>query len=242
VKYLRLLEAGAPGALVAGSEPYGQAAGLANADWSASFARGSEAGDGVTRRWPSLAASVLASLCVGFGYAWSVLLKPLAGGMGWSAADVSLSFTALMTMGAVAAIVVGKAQQYVQPRTLTLIGGALFGVGMVSLGSVHTLGWLYAFAALAGLGMGTVYPGATMSNAIRFFPDRRGLASGLLTAGYGLGAVVWAPVSVFLIGAYGLSWTFRILGATFFVIVATCSVMVRTAPEGYAPAGRTPPQ
>jgi OFA family oxalate/formate antiporter-like MFS transporter len=179
---------------------------------------------------------------VGFGYAWSVLLKPLAGGMGWSAADVSLSFTALMTMGAVAAIVVGKAQQCMQPRTLTLIGGALFGVGMVSLGSVHSLGGLYAFAALAGLGMGTVYPGGTMSNAIRFFPDRRGLASGLLTAGYGLGAVVWAPVAVLLIDAYGLSWAFRILGAVFFVIVAACSVMVRTAPEGYAPAGRTPPQ
>ena len=147
-----------------------------------------------------------------------------------------------MTMGAVAAIVTGKLQQYLQPRTLVLIGGALFGAGLVLLGSVHSLAAVYAFAALAGFGMGVVYPGATMSNLIRFYPDRSGLASGLLSAGAGLGAVVWAPLAVALIERFDLAWALRILGVFFFIALAALSRVISTAPAGYVPDGRTPPQ
>jgi MFS transporter, OFA family, oxalate/formate antiporter len=193
------------------------------------------------RRWPTLVASVIAALSAGLGYSWSVLLKPMAGDYGWSAADVSLTFSAFMTMGAVAAIIAGKLQQYLQPRTLVFLGGALFGAGLILLGSVHSLGAVYAFAALAGLGMGTVYPGATMSNLIRFFPDRSGLASGLLSAGAGLGAVAWAPLAVALIDRFDLAWALRILGVVFFIALAVLSRLIRTAPAGYVPAGWTPP-
>jgi OFA family oxalate/formate antiporter-like MFS transporter len=193
------------------------------------------------RRWPTLVASVIAALSAGLGYSWSVLLRPMAGDYGWSAADVSLTFSAFMTMGAVAAIVTGKLQQYLQPRTLVLIGGALFGSGLVLLGSVHSLAAVYAFAALAGFGMGVVYPGATMSNLIRFYPDRSGLASGLLSAGAGLGAVVWAPLAVALIDRFDLAWALRILGVFFFIALAALSRVIRAAPVGYVPGG-TPPQ
>jgi OFA family oxalate/formate antiporter-like MFS transporter len=188
----------------------------------------------------TLLASVLAALTAGLGYAWSVLLKPMAGDFGWSAADVSLSFSAFMTMGAVAAIVAGKLQQRLQPRTLVLVGGALFGAGLVLLGSARSLTAVSAYAAVAGLGMGTVYPGATMSNLIRFFPDRSGLASGLLSAGAGLGAVVWAPLAVALMSRFDLAWTLRILGVAFFLALAVLSRLIRTAPGGYAPEGRSP--
>jgi MFS transporter, OFA family, oxalate/formate antiporter len=193
-----------------------------------------------SRRWPTLVASVIAALSAGLGYSWSVLLEPMAGDNGWSAADVSLTFSAFMTMGAVAAIVTGKLQQYFQPRALVLVGGALFGSGLVLLGSVHALAAVYAFAALAGFGMGVVYPGATMSNLIRFYPDRSGLASGLLSAGAGLGAVVWAPLAVALIGRFDLTWALRILGVAFFIALAALSRVIRTAPAGSAPAGRMP--
>jgi MFS transporter, OFA family, oxalate/formate antiporter len=182
-------------------------------------------------RWLTLTASIIASLCVGFGYAWSVLMKPLSAAHGWSAPQVALSFTVIFVIGAVAALTSGKALQYVQPRTLLLIGGGIFGAGLAGVGSASSLGALYGFGLLVGFGLGTVCPGATMSNGIRLFPDRRGLASGLLIAGYGMGAVVWAPVAVFLIGQYGLTWTLRLLGAAFFVAIAVCSFFVRTAPR-----------
>ncbi len=194
-----------------------------------------------SQRWWTLAGCVLAGFCVGFGYAWSVLLKPMATDSGWSAADVSLTFTALMAMGAVAAIVAGKLQQYVQPRTLILLGGALFGIGMAFLGSVQSLAAVYGFAALAGFGMGVVYPGATMSNVIRFFPERRGMASGTLAAGYGMGAVAWALLAVLLTDHYGLAWALRIMGIAFFCALAALSRMVRTAPADYAPRGWSRP-
>jgi OFA family oxalate/formate antiporter-like MFS transporter len=193
------------------------------------------------QRWPTLVASVIAALSAGLGYSWSVLLRPMAGDRGWSDADVSLTFSAFMTMGAVAAIVAGKLQQYLEPRTLVLLGGALFGAGLVLLGSVHSLAAVYAFAAVAGFGMGTVYPGATMSNLLRFFPDRSGFASGMLSAGAGLGAVVWAPLAVALIARFDLAWALRILGVVFFIALAVLSRMIRTAPAGYAPAQWTPP-
>ena len=183
------------------------------------------------RRWIALAACVAASLCAGIGYAWSVFQKPLAEGAGWSTSDIALSFTALLGAGAVASIVAGKAQQYVKPRTVILVGGALIGAGLVCLGFVHSLAGVYGFSFLAGFGMGFVYPGGTMTNVIRFFPDRRGMASGILTAGYGVGGVVCAPLAAALIGRYGLTTTLVVLGAVFFVAIALSSRLVYTAPH-----------
>lgn len=193
------------------------------------------------QRWVTLAVCVIASLCAGFGYTWSVLLKPMVAMFDWSSSDVSLSFTALIMAAASTSIFTGKALEYVQPRTLLLLGAFVFGGGIASLGSINSLAMLYGFAVFSGVGLGIVYPGATMSNTMRFFPDRRGMASGLLTAGYGLGAVLWAPVTVALIDDFGLIWALRILGGLFFVVVLLCSRLLTTAPPAYAPAGWTPP-
>lgn len=194
-----------------------------------------------TQRWVTLAVCIIASLCAGFGYTWSVLLKPMVSMFDWSSSDVSLSFTALIMAAASTAIFTGKALEYVQPRTLLLLGAFVFGGGIASLSFINSLAMLYGFAVLSGVGLGIVYPGATMSNTLRFFPDRRGMASGLLTAGYGLGAVLWAPVTVALIDDFGLVWALRILGGLFFVVVLICSRLLTTAPLAYAPAGWTPP-
>ncbi len=183
------------------------------------------------RRWIALAACVAASLCAGIGYAWSVFQRPLAEGAGWSTADIALSFTALLGAGAIASIVAGKAQQYVKPRTVIIVGGALIGLGLVCLAFVHSLAGVYGFSFLAGFGMGAVYPGGTMTNVIRFFPDRRGMASGILTAGYGVGGVVCAPLAALLIDRYGLTVTLVALGMFFFVAIALSSRLVYTAPH-----------
>ena len=96
---------------------------------------------------------------------------------------------------------------------------------------------MHGFAVVAGIGLGTVYPGATMANLIRYFPDRGGFASGFLTAGAGIGGMVWAPVAVWLMDQYGAAWALRVMGAAFLVAIAVCSRLVGTAPEGFAPAG-----
>jgi MFS transporter, OFA family, oxalate/formate antiporter len=193
------------------------------------------------QRWVTLAVCLIASLCAGFGYSWSVLVKPMVAMFGWTSADVALSFTALIMAAASTSIFAGKALEYMQPRTLLLVGAVVFGAGIACLGFTKSLGYLYGLTILSGVGLGIVYPGATMTNVIRFFPDKRGLSSGLLAAGYGAGAILWAPVTVALIDQFGLMWALRILGGLYFVVIAICSRMVRTAPLGYAPAGWTPP-
>ena len=197
----------------------------------------------VRRRWVTLVACVLASVFTGFGYTWSVYLKPLAAAHGWPAADVALSYTALMSTAAAMAIVSGWALKYLRPRTLVLIGGVLLGLGVAALGSVQSLGAMYAFAFVAGIGLGIVYPGATMANLIRFFPDRGGFASGWLTAGAGIGGMLWGPIAVWLIGQYGLTAALRLVGVLFGVAIVLCSRFVATAPvSAPAPVGESPAQ
>jgi MFS transporter, OFA family, oxalate/formate antiporter len=193
------------------------------------------------QRWISLLACLTASLCAGFGYAWSVFMKPLAGMFNMQASDISISFSLIMSTAAATAIFAGKALEYVKPPRLLLAGGILFGLGIFCIGFIQSLIHLYVCAVIAGIGLGTVYPGATMSNIIRFFPDRRGMASGLLTAGYGMGAAVWAPVSVYLIGSYGPMSALRILGVIFIIIISGMSLIMRTAPDNYIPDGWVPP-
>lgn len=194
-----------------------------------------------SQRWVSLTACMIASMCAGFAYAWSVFMKPMIAMFNWSPADVSLSFTLIMSTAASTAIFAGKALEYFKPKQLLFFGGALFGAAVACLGFISSLSQLYICAVLAGIGLGTIYPGATMTNTVQFFPDKRGLASGLLSAGYGCGPVIWAPVSAYLIGQYGILTALKILGVVFFAIVGLTSLFLKTAPEGYAPKGWTPP-
>jgi len=193
-----------------------------------------------TQRWLALVSSIIASLCAGFCYAWSVFQKPLISIFNWSPADVSLSFALLMSIAATMAILAGKALDYMQPRQVTLIGGALLGLGIAGIGYVQTLYQMYTSIAIAGIGIGFVYPGGTISNVLRFFPDKQGLASGLLAGGFGLGALVWAPISVMLISHYGVISALKMLGIFFFCIIALVSRAMTTAPNGYLPSGWTP--
>ena len=158
------------------------------------------------RRWVTLAASTLAGLCCGFFYAWSVLVKPMEALYHWTPGSMALAFTLIVGLPAVCALLAGKLLQYMPPPTLLLIAGGILSAGTILLSFATNLGLLYAFAFVAGVG-GMTYPGATMSNLMRFFPERRGMASGILTGGFGLGAVIWGPITVLLIDQFGYKWT-----------------------------------
>lgn len=186
------------------------------------------------RRWVTLAASTIAAMCCGFYYAWSVLVIPMMEMHGWTSADVSLAFTLVVAVPGLMALVAGKLLQYVRPPTLLLMSGAILGIGTILISFADSLPLLYLFALIAGVG-GMTYPGSTMSNLMRFFPDRRGMASGVLTGGFGLGAVLWGPVTVRLLSLIGFEWTLRALGGLFIVVIAGCSRLVTIAPAGYVP-------
>jgi len=192
-------------------------------------------------RWMVLTSSVLINLCIGSGYAWSVFQKPLIERFGWTTADASLAFTLSFGVVPLAMMIAGKIQDRIGPRLVILVGGALFGGGIVAAGCIQSLWGLYAsYGITAGFGMGTVYA-CTVANTVKLFPDRRGLASGLAAAGFGSGAVVFAPLATWLIGGWGVLAAFKILGVGYLVAIPALAILIQTAPPGFAPAGWVPP-
>jgi OFA family oxalate/formate antiporter-like MFS transporter len=192
-----------------------------------------------SRRWVYLLYCVTINICVGFCYAWSVFQKPLINLFQWAAIDVAVAFSLIMSMSALPMAVAGKAQDYIEPKQVILLGGLLLGGGVFCTGYVNQLWQLYlTYGLVAGLGIGIVYAG-TVANIVRFFPDRRGMAAGLLSAGFGSGAVILAPISSKLIELYGVLHTFKVLGLVFLMVICGMSRLVKTAPAGYLPAGWT---
>ena len=192
-----------------------------------------------SKRWLFLILCIIMNACAGIIYAWSVFQKPFIALINASAADISLSFTFMLALGSFVPILVGKALDYVQPRHVLVFGGVLFGSGLIGLSYVDSLTQLYMFSTITGFGVSMVYPGGTVSNMVRFFPDMRGLAAGLLTAGASLGAIIWAPLAVALVEGHGLVLTFKWIGVAVLVIIGVCGAVIQTAPKDYQPKGMT---
>lgn len=194
-----------------------------------------------TNRWLILVSGILINLCIGSAYAWSVFQKPLITMFKWSTSEASLAFTLSLSLVPLAMIVAGKIQDQKGPKMVIFVGGIIFSLGIIGAGFTTDLSFLYAtYGVLGGIGIGTIYA-CTVANTVKFFPDKRGLASGLVVAGFGSGAVVLAPLSSSLIQAYGVLTAFKILGVAYLVVISACSLLVKTAPPGYRPAGWVPP-
>lgn len=193
-------------------------------------------------RWLILVSSVFINLCIGSAYAWSVFQTPLITIFKWSTSEASLAFTLSLSIVPLAMIVAGKIQDQRGPKMVIFAGGIIFALGIIGAGFINSLGFLYAtYGLLGGIGIGVIYA-CTVANTVKFFPDKRGLASGLVVAGFGSGAVLIAPLSSALIQAYGVLTAFKILGFAYLIVISVCSQFVKTAPAGYRPPGWTPPQ
>ncbi|WP_371379931.1 OFA family MFS transporter [Sporomusa aerivorans] len=192
-------------------------------------------------RWLILVAAVITNICIGTLYAWSVFALPLGKTFGWAATAIALAFTINHALSPVAMIGGGYIQDRLGSKANVVIGGIMFSVGLFITGFVTSVEMLYfTYSVLAGIGGGVVYAG-TLGNTVKFFPDKRGLASGLVAAGYGSGATIVAPIASSMIVSMGVLNTFKVLGAVFFVVIMVCSLVIKKAPAGYKPAGWNPP-
>jgi len=192
-------------------------------------------------RWVILIAAIVSNICIGTLYAWSVFANPLGQLFGWAPPALALVFTINHGLSPVASTAGGFIQDRLGAKNGMIIGGLMFTIGLYLSGTVSQVGMLYlTYSVLAGTGGAFIYC-ANLGNTVKFFPDKRGLASGLCAAGYGCGAMLVAPIASALIIKYGVLATFQILGGVFFIIIAICLMFVKRAPAGYRPAGWTPP-
>lgn len=202
------------------------------------------------KRWLVLIASCLINLCIGSIYAWSVFASPLAeklndlAGNGsavvLTAANLAIVFTVANSVGPITMISGGSINDRLGPRWVVLIGGILFGAGLLGCGFVSSVPMLVVLYGLGcGLGMGMVY-GCTISNSVKFFPDKRGLIGGITTATYGLSSVLIPPIANQMIEGMGISSTLKILGIVFLAVICGCAFLIEQCPPDFAPEGWQP--
>ena len=192
-------------------------------------------------RWWIAFAAVLLQMALGAVYAWSVFRVPLARQFHWTLSQVTLTFTiAIMALG-FAAFFGGLWLKQVGPRVVTMTGGVLYGGGVfLASMSYHGLWWLYlTYGLIGGIGLGFAYI-VPISVLVKWFPDKRGLMTGIAVGGFGAGALVTAPVATRLIQSVGVLQTFAYLGIAFLIICVVAGYFMVNPPQGFQPEGWTP--
>jgi MFS transporter, OFA family, oxalate/formate antiporter len=192
-------------------------------------------------RWAIALAGVFLQIALGAVYAWSVFRIPLSKQFGWTIPQVTLTFTLAIFALGFAAFFGGLWIARSGPRTVAVTGGALYGTGVfLASFSANKLWWLYlSYGLIGGIGLGFSYivPVAVL---LKWFPDKRGLLTGIAVGGFGAGALVTAPVATRLIQTVGVLRTFAYLGVAYLVVTVATGLFMQNPPPGWRPAGWEP--
>lgn len=189
-------------------------------------------------RWLMALSAVGVHICIGSVYAWSVYVKPIQEQMAWSLTDVTIAFSIAIFFLGLSAALMGKFVEKNGPRVSAIIAASLFGLGTAGSGlaimmeSKMLLYFFYGVLGGCGLGIGYISPVSTL---VKWFPDKRGMATGLAIMGFGFASAVWGPTIKILIEKVGISGTFFILGALYFVVMFASALYLQKPEEGYLP-------
>jgi MFS transporter, OFA family, oxalate/formate antiporter len=192
-------------------------------------------------RWWIAVAGFCMQMALGAGYAWSVFRIPLVKEFGWSISQVSFTFSVAWLFLGLSAVVGGLWLNRSGPRIVGMVAGLLWGGGVfLASFSAHKLWWLYLTYGViggTGLGMGYIVPVAVL---VKWFPERRGLITGIAVGGFGAGSLIAAPVAGRLIQSVGALPTLAYLGIVYGVIAICAGSFMQNPPEGWKLAGWTP--
>src|SRR6202140_2520845 len=192
------------------------------------------------KRWTIAIAGIFFQIALGAVYAWSVFRVPLTKQFGWSISEVTLTFTISIFVLGCAAFFGGLWLNRKGPRIVALTGGVLYGLGVFLASFSHNLWWLYlsyGFIGGVGLGFGYIVPVAVL---VKWFPDRRGLITGIAVGGFGAGALITAPVATRLIQSVGVLSTFAYLGIGYLIVTVIAGAFMQNPPDGWKPEGWSP--
>jgi MFS family permease len=195
-------------------------------------------------RWWIVVAAVLVQLALGAVYAWSVFNKPLQGQFGWSKGEAVLPFEVVIGTIFIGSLIGGRIQDRRGPRPVALSGVILYSVGVMLASLVSSSGelWLLVltYGAMGGIGLGAAYI-TPIAMLAKWFPDRRGLITGIAVAGFGFGAVITAPVAKALLGGTDdKTSVFLPLGIAYLIAGVIGAFFFRNPPEGYRVPGWVP--
>ncbi|MGM0391137.1 MAG: L-lactate MFS transporter [Bacteroidota bacterium] len=189
-------------------------------------------------RWLIALSAVGIHLSIGAAYAYSVYTMPLVNTMGWSVSSVTMAFTIMMVLGGGSAALFGRLVERNGPKKSAIFAAVLFGLGQAGSGFAVAIDslpmFLLTYGLLSGLGLGIGYI-SPVSTLVKWFPDRRGLATGMAVLGFGTGALITAPVAAWMIESIGLSSTFYILGGCYFLLMSSAALYIAPPPRDWVP-------
>jgi OFA family oxalate/formate antiporter-like MFS transporter len=192
----------------------------------------------IKNRWLIALSAICIHLSIGAAYAYSVYTIPLVESKGWSASSVTIAFTVMMALGGASAAVFGRFVERSGPRKSAMLAAILFGLGQAGSGFAVEINSLVLFVLtyglMSGIGLGIGYI-APVSTLVKWFPDRRGLATGMAVLGFGSGALITAPVAASLMESVGITTTFYILGASYFTLMFFGALYIAPPPKGWLP-------
>src|SRR5256714_5315263 len=185
-----------------------------------------------SNRWLIAGAGIVMQVALGAVYAWSVFRIPLTKNYGWTVSQVTFTFELAILMLGFASFSGGLWMRRVGPRRVAAVAGLCYGLGMILAGQVgghlELLYLSYGVLGGIGLGLGYIVPVATL---IKWFPDKRGLITGIAVGGFGAGALITAPVATKLIQSVGVLTTFAYLGVGYLIIAMVAALFMQNPPE-----------
>jgi len=208
----------------------------------------------MSNRWFVVVGAILIQLALGALYAWSVFTRLLTDPDGlyrFSATETAWIFSAGLATFALVMVLAGRWQARTGPRLMSMLGGLLLGLGFVLGGVFGSTFWaqLLFIGVVAGAGIGLAYV-VPIAVGVKWFPDRKGMITGLAVAGFGFGATIWVKLAgswfggllntIELFGLPGVQSVFLIYGVVFTALVLLGSTVMVDPPEGYRPEGWDP--
>lgn len=192
-------------------------------------------------RWLFVVLGIVMNVCLGAVYAYSIFLKPVKEAfVGISSFQANLPFMVFLAFFSVLMFFGGRVMEKLGPRKLGMIGGVIVGLGWL-LSSFASNIWMLTltYGVIAGSGVGLVY-GCPVSMGAKWFPDKKGLAVGLMLAGFGGSALITGKIANILIPSVGLPTTFMYFGVAFGFILVVLSLPFRFPVAGWVPTGWKP--
>lgn len=194
--------------------------------------------------WQVTMAGLGINLALGVLYAWSIFKGAIKASIEqggpdsfqWSLSSINDPYALCCLVFAIAMVFAGKCQDKIGPARTALIGGILVGSGFMLMSFSNSYAaWLVGFGVLAGAGFGFGYGAATPPALKWFSSSKTGLIAGIVVAGFGLAPVYIAPLSSWLLGAYGIQKSMLFLGIGFTAVVCSLSFLLSNPPQGFVP-------
>ncbi|HHV10604.1 MAG TPA: OFA family MFS transporter [Clostridiales bacterium] len=185
------------------------------------------------KRWRYMVTAMVLALCSGIGYAWSVFQKPLMENFDWTLKTISLTFTLQIMISTIAPVFLSRFQKKLGVKNYLRIGIAIYILGLLATMFTNSIGYLYiVYGIVVGIGIAMLYP-TLIAYATSLFPDKTGMASGLLASSYGSGAILWAPLATFFMEKHSVLSVYGLLAAIFAVVMIPTSFLIKNVPADF---------